>query len=607
MTKVYPRFRARAKRGQALVPVIMVVLILTSLALAFTASSRRELKAASNFTSDAVVFNAARGAVNYAMSALGQISSNGYTYGIVPPGPDTDANGWMPVGDAWVKIDVIDTAACININNASAATLERMSVFGQNPTVADAMIDWRTPETTATSDGAKSDYYQGLTPPYNCKDAPYDTVEELLLVKGVTPTILYGSAAGTPISADTAQSNAQASSANGSGGGTGVSRQAGPRPNGAGQTMNNGAGQTINNGAGNTRPNGAGGNRPNGGGGGGGNGGGAGGGGGAAAAAAAGDTNWDDIYSSSTIPLSELFTTVSMERNIAADGTARVNINTASATDLQGIGISSNLANALIRARTPATGAGGGTAALGSALSGGGAATAPTAVSGRQALGAGVTAGNGAGITRPNGAGGGARPGAGQGAGGSGGGGAGGAGGGGGAGGASTSTFKTIADLLTVPGFSQTLMQQIADKVTVDDNQYHPNLVNINTAPAEVLATVPGMDHTTLNAITAYRQGGQAFQTMGDFFALQGLTRQEFQNVMASLCTKSSIYRVRIKVKAPGQQNIYAVTALVQMTDNGPQIIQWRETPRTPGWAYWVPSPVLPTPTTTTTSANVGQ
>ncbi len=194
-------------------------------------------------------------------------------------------------------------------------------------------------------------------------------------------------------------------------------------------------------------------------------------------------------------------------------------------------------------------------------------------------------------------------------------GGAGGTGGTGTAGGTGTTgttTFKTIADLLTIPGFSQTVMQQIADYVSVDSNQYHPNLININTAPQEVLALVPGMDHATVNAIIQYRQSGQAFQSMGDFFMLQGLTRQEFQNVMASLCAKSSIYRVRIKVRTPGQQSIYATTAYVEMTDNGPQLLQWRETPAVPGWAYWVPSPVLIAPTTTTTvngttSGSVGQ
>ncbi len=319
-------YESNQQRGQALVPVILVVFILTTLAIAFTASSNRELKATSNFNADTVQVNAARGAANMVMAALGQVSLNGYTYGIFPPGPDTDANGWMPIGGAWVKVDVIDTAAFIDLNYVTATQLELMNVFQQNAPTADAIIDWRTPETTATSDGAKSDYYQGLNPPYNCKDAPFDTVEELLLVKGITPSMLYGTAEGNVISASDAEADAQnAANSTTVGGttGTGTSGAAGA----AATRQAQGGGTTGATGT--------------------------------AATTTTGDTDWDDIYSQSTMPISEMLTTMSMERNIAADGTPRVNINTATATDLTGIGLSTSLANALIRYRTPVNTGGG--------------------------------------------------------------------------------------------------------------------------------------------------------------------------------------------------------------------------------------------------------
>src|SRR5262249_5719734 len=40
--------------------------------------------------------------------------------------------------------------------------------------------------------GAESDYYQGLPRPYVAKNAPMDAIEELLLIKGVTPELFYG-------------------------------------------------------------------------------------------------------------------------------------------------------------------------------------------------------------------------------------------------------------------------------------------------------------------------------------------------------------------------------------------------------------------------------
>ena len=163
----------RRGRGQALVPVIFVMLILVTLVVGFELSASRELRSGANFSAQTARYYAARGAVAYAASALAQTSANGATYGIVPTGPDTDSNGWMQVGDASVKIDAVDTCGLININTIDETTLERLPVFQDNPDIADAIIDWRNPETQALPNGAKSDYYNALNPPYDCKDAPY--------------------------------------------------------------------------------------------------------------------------------------------------------------------------------------------------------------------------------------------------------------------------------------------------------------------------------------------------------------------------------------------------------------------------------------------------
>ncbi|NNG01636.1 MAG: general secretion pathway protein GspK [Desulfobacteraceae bacterium] len=40
--------------------------------------------------------------------------------------------------------------------------------------------------------GAESDYYEGLDPPYACKNGPFTHLGEVVLVKGITPEIFYG-------------------------------------------------------------------------------------------------------------------------------------------------------------------------------------------------------------------------------------------------------------------------------------------------------------------------------------------------------------------------------------------------------------------------------
>jgi type II secretory pathway component PulK len=44
--------------------------------------------------------------------------------------------------------------------------------------------------------GAEDDYYLSRPTPYRAKNADFETVDELLLVKGMTPDILYGNIAG---------------------------------------------------------------------------------------------------------------------------------------------------------------------------------------------------------------------------------------------------------------------------------------------------------------------------------------------------------------------------------------------------------------------------
>jgi hypothetical protein len=58
--------------------------------------------------------------------------------------------------------------------------------------VADSIMDWRDEDDLHRADGAEDDYYEDLEPPHPCKDAPFDTLEELMLVRGVTRAMYYG-------------------------------------------------------------------------------------------------------------------------------------------------------------------------------------------------------------------------------------------------------------------------------------------------------------------------------------------------------------------------------------------------------------------------------
>ncbi len=58
--------------------------------------------------------------------------------------------------------------------------------------IVDAIVDWIDTDERESDNGAESSYYQGLKKPYECRNGPIRYIEELLLVKGVTPELLFG-------------------------------------------------------------------------------------------------------------------------------------------------------------------------------------------------------------------------------------------------------------------------------------------------------------------------------------------------------------------------------------------------------------------------------
>ncbi|HET6576360.1 MAG TPA: hypothetical protein VFG68_22355, partial [Fimbriiglobus sp.] len=58
--------------------------------------------------------------------------------------------------------------------------------------VADAIVDWVDADDNVRAAGAESAYYQGLPQSYSAKNGPLNSVEELLLVRGVTWQMLFG-------------------------------------------------------------------------------------------------------------------------------------------------------------------------------------------------------------------------------------------------------------------------------------------------------------------------------------------------------------------------------------------------------------------------------
>jgi len=87
---------------------------------------------------------------------------------------------------------ISDEESRLNLNSASANQFTNLS--GMTSDIVGAIMVWRSApsQDPATQGGANSDYYMSLRPPYLARNAPFQTVRELLMVRGVTSAFLFG-------------------------------------------------------------------------------------------------------------------------------------------------------------------------------------------------------------------------------------------------------------------------------------------------------------------------------------------------------------------------------------------------------------------------------
>ena len=114
-----------------------------------------------------------------------------YRFSIVADDPTDDED--------FIRIGITDESAKLNLNYATDAqllVLVEAAAAGDERVIpqeiVDAILDWRDADSKPRGETGDTEgvYYQELEPPYRVKNGLFDTVEELLLVKGVTERIL---------------------------------------------------------------------------------------------------------------------------------------------------------------------------------------------------------------------------------------------------------------------------------------------------------------------------------------------------------------------------------------------------------------------------------
>ena len=192
--------------GIALLLVVWLLALLTVIAGEFIASGRVKAAAERNKQDDLRGLALALAGYRAAVAALDdQISGLELDtderlmlrYRRLADGVPAAADD-VPLGDGTYSWRVSDEDGLVNINTVQRPVLVNLlQQCGLEPgaerdTVIDSILDWRDPNRDHRLNGAEEDYYRGLDPPYSCKDGPFNVVEELLLVRGVTPRLFFG-------------------------------------------------------------------------------------------------------------------------------------------------------------------------------------------------------------------------------------------------------------------------------------------------------------------------------------------------------------------------------------------------------------------------------
>jgi DNA uptake protein ComE-like DNA-binding protein len=184
----------RAERASVLIIVLWIAIGLISITLYFANAMTLELRASDNRTAGLAAEQAIEGAARYVGYALVNYATNG----TIPTNAQFNCEA-MPIGDSHVWIigrdlsgtatteptfGLIDEASKINLNRVGTNTLSYLP--NMTTDVAGAIVDWRS---TNGSGGYSADYAQLG---YEDKNSPFETVDELRLVYGMTIDLLVG-------------------------------------------------------------------------------------------------------------------------------------------------------------------------------------------------------------------------------------------------------------------------------------------------------------------------------------------------------------------------------------------------------------------------------
>ncbi|HOH28211.1 MAG TPA: type II secretion system protein GspK, partial [Candidatus Hydrogenedentes bacterium] len=203
---------ANPQAGVALLLAVVFIALLSAMVFSFLYEMEVDAVFVQNQGADFQARVAANSAVVNGMMVLAEQYASMLESGMPPVDSEVDGSQWHlgaafePLNEATMRTSIADEFGKINLNallvyengqptrndplvNALREFFLLRDDSGYDP--VDAIIDWLdyNDGDAEEPEGAESDFYQGLENPYSCKNGPMTSIEELLLIRGITPEL----------------------------------------------------------------------------------------------------------------------------------------------------------------------------------------------------------------------------------------------------------------------------------------------------------------------------------------------------------------------------------------------------------------------------------
>ncbi len=180
------------KKGLVLVAVLWVVAVLMIIAAAAGQTSRLDTKVCRGVRTEQLRCKwSCRAGIETAIGVLNEDKDLGTSDSLTDLWSDNEEDlSNIKLEQCWSDVMVVDEASKLNVNTATKEQL--LGLWYMTEEIAEAIIDWRDKDDNQSTGGVEGGYYENLPFRYTIRNGPFKTIRELLLVKDVTPELLYG-------------------------------------------------------------------------------------------------------------------------------------------------------------------------------------------------------------------------------------------------------------------------------------------------------------------------------------------------------------------------------------------------------------------------------